>query len=85
MLACLSFISASGKRRFDDLSEKEILALAISSEEEDGQIYTAYAVRLREAYPATASFFEGMAEEESQHRRRLIEAYQRRFGDFVVP
>jgi rubrerythrin len=85
VLARLSFISASGKRRFDDLSEKEILALAISSEEEDGQIYTAYAVRLREAYPATASIFEGMAEEESQHRRRLIEAYQRRFGDFVVP
>ena len=85
MLTRLSLFNANGKRRFDDLSEREMLALAISSEEEDGQIYTAYAERLRAAYPATAAIFEGMAEEESHHRRRLIEAYQRRFGDFIVP
>lgn len=85
MLTRLSFVSAAGKRRFDDLSEQEILALAISSEEEDSQIYAAYAERLRAQYPATAAIFEGMAAEENQHRRRLIDAYQRRFGDFIVP
>jgi erythrin-vacuolar iron transport family protein len=85
MLDRLSLFNAGGKRRFDDLSEREMLALAISSEEEDGQIYTAYAERLRTVYPATAAIFEGMAEEESHHRRRLIEAYQHRFGDFIVP
>jgi len=85
VLTRLSLISATGKRRFDDLTEQEILALAISSEEEDGQIYTAYAEKLRAQYPATAAIFEDMAAEENQHRRRLIEAYQRRFGDFIVP
>lgn len=85
MLTRLSLISTTGKRRFDDLTEQEILALAISSEEEDGQIYAAYAERLRAQYPATAAIFEDMAAEENQHRRRLIEIYQRRFGDFIVP
>ena len=85
MFSRLSLITASGKRRFDDLTEQEILALAISSEEEDGQIYTAYAERLRAEFPATAAVFEGMAAEENEHRRRLIETYQRRFGDFIVP
>jgi erythrin-vacuolar iron transport family protein len=85
VLTRLSLISAAGKRRFDDLTEQEILALAISSEEEDGQIYTAYAEKLRVQYPATAAIFEGMAAEENEHRRRLIEAYQRRFGNFIVP
>jgi len=85
VLSRLSLISTTGKRRFDDLSEQEILALAISSEEEDGQIYAAYAERLRDQYPATAAIFAGMAAEENQHRRRLIETYQRRFGDFIVP
>jgi erythrin-vacuolar iron transport family protein len=85
VLSRLSLISTAGKRRFDDLSEQEILALAISSEEEDGQIYAAYAERLRDRYPATAAIFAGMAAEENQHRRRLIETYQKRFGDFIVP
>jgi erythrin-vacuolar iron transport family protein len=80
----LSLITAAGKRRFDDLSEQEILALAISSEEEDGQIYVAYAERLRADYSATAAVFEGMAAEENEHRRRLIELYKHRFGDFIV-
>ncbi len=85
MFSRLSLITAAGKRRFDDLSEQEILALAISSEEEDGQIYVAYAERLRGDYPATAAVFQGMAAEENEHRRRLIETYKRRFGDFIVP
>ena len=84
MLARLASLISAGKRRFRDLSEQEILALAISSEEEDGRIYAAYAARLRKEYPATASVFDGMAAEEDEHRRRLIELYQHRFGDFVV-
>ena len=85
MLARLASLVSAGKRRFQDLAEQEILALAISSEEEDGRIYAAYAARLRKDYPATASVFDGMAVEEDDHRRRLIELYQYRFGDFVVP
>src|SRR5690606_12880026 len=75
----------SGKRRFDDLSEQEVLALAISAEEEDGRIYRADAAKLREAYPASAAIFDGMAAEEDRHRRALIEAYKRCFGDVIVP
>ena len=71
--------------RFQDLSEREVLALAISSEEEDGRIYSAYAAKLRGEYPASAAIFDGMAAEEDEHRRRLIEAYRHRFGEFVVP
>ena len=59
MLARLSL--GAGKRRFRDLSEQEVLALAISSEEEDGRIYSAYAARLRAQYPASAAVFDGMA------------------------
>ena len=77
-----SFIGA-GKRDFDALSEQEILALAISSEEEDARIYLAYADGLREDYPASAGVFDAMAEEEHEHRRRLIEAHRERFGETV--
>ena len=49
------------RRRFSDLSEQEILALAISSEEDDAQIYRSYAQRLRADYPATAAVFDGKA------------------------
>ncbi len=73
------------KRRFDDLSDREILALAISSEEEDGQIYAAYAAKLRADYPASAAVFDGMAAEESEHRRSLIDLYRKRFGDTIIP
>jgi rubrerythrin len=73
------------KRRFDDLTDREILALAISSEEEDGQIYAAYAARLRADYPASAAVFDGMAAEESAHRRSLIDLYRQRFGETIIP
>lgn len=85
MLARLTWSGFGGKRTFDSLSEQEVLALAIASEEEDGSIYAAYAERLREPYPASAAVFEGMAREENGHRQRLIELYRRRFGDFIVP
>lgn len=81
----LSLARFAGRRSFDDLSEQEVLALAISSEEEDSRIYAAFAAKLREAYPASAAVFAGMAEEEDEHRRSLIELYRRRFGDMIVP
>ncbi len=71
------------RRQFRDLSEKEVLGLAISSEEDDARIYRMYADRLREDFPDTAKVFEGMATEEDEHRRRLIEAYQARFGGTI--
>ena len=63
----------SSRRDFNSLSEQEILALAISSEEDDARIYLAYADGLREEYPASAKVFEEMAEEEDGHRKALIE------------
>ena len=72
------------RRRFADLSEQEILALAISSEEDDARIYRTYAEMLRKDYPASAAVFDTMAEEEDQHRHRLIDRYIARFGA-VIP
>ena len=63
------------RKRFSELTDQEILALAISSEEEDGRIYATYAEKLRPNYPQSAQVFEGMAAEEDTHRRRLIEIY----------
>jgi erythrin-vacuolar iron transport family protein len=74
----------TSRRRFSDLSEREILALAISSEEDDARIYRMYAERLREAYPASAAIFDGMAAEEDTHRTRLIDLHRARFGE-VIP
>lgn len=74
----------SYRRRFADLSEQEVLALAISSEEDDARIYRLYAERLRADYPDSARVFEGMAAEEDNHRARLIALHQERFGD-VIP
>src|SRR5882724_2414656 len=70
-------------KKFRDLSEREILALAISLEEEDGHIYGDFADGLRETYPASARIFEEMQAEESKHRASLIEMYRQRFGDHV--
>ncbi len=74
----------TSRKRFSDLTEQEILALAISSEEDDAAIYRMYAERLRKDYPASAKVFEEMAKEEDAHRQRLIEMHKRRFGD-VIP
>jgi rubrerythrin len=70
-------------RSFQSLSEREILALAISLEEEDERVYAEYAEGLRENFPASAAVFDGMREEESGHRRRLIELYQQKFGNHI--
>ena len=71
------------RKPFDQLTESEVLALAISSEEEDSRVYATYAERLRADYPRSATLFDGMAAEEDEHRRRLIEAYRGRFGETI--
>lgn len=70
-------------KQFKDLTEREILALAISLEEEDARIYGDFAEGLRGEYPATAKLFEDMIGEESGHRSRLIELYRQRFGEHI--
>lgn len=73
----------SHRRRFRDLSEQEILALAISSEEDDARIYRTYAENLRADYPASAAVFDGMAAEEDVHRNLLIDMHNQRFGTHI--
>jgi rubrerythrin len=70
-------------KKFRDLTEREILALAISNEEEDGRIYGDIAERLRTDYPASAKLFEEMQAEEADHRNQLIELYRSRFGEHI--
>ena len=72
------------RKRFDDLTEQEILALAISSEEDDARIYRGYAETLRAEFPDSAAVFDGMALEEDGHRQRLIALHEDRFGS-VIP
>jgi len=70
-------------KNFKDLTEREIIALAISLEEEDGRIYGDFIDGLRDTYPASAKMFEEMQAEESGHRASLIEIYRQRFGDHI--
>jgi len=70
-------------KKFKELSAREILALAISLEEEDGRIYADFSDGLRETYPDTAKIFDQMREEESQHRASLIDIYRQRFGEHI--
>ena len=79
----LSRVFGFGRRPFESLSEQEILALAISSEEDDGRIYRAYADGLADSFPQSAKVFEAMAEEEDGHRDALIELYRKRFGERI--
>ena len=70
-------------RDFSDLSEREVLALAIANEEEDARIYADIAECLRESYPGSAKVFTEMLGEESEHRRRLIALYRQKFGEHI--
>jgi rubrerythrin len=70
-------------RDFQSLTEREILAVAIGLEEEDERVYADFAEGLRENYPASAAVFDGMREQESGHRRRLIELYRSKFGEHI--
>jgi rubrerythrin len=71
------------KKSFKQLSEREILALAIFLEEEDGRVYGDFADGLRETYPATAKMFEEMQAEESEHRQALFDLYRQKFGEHI--
>jgi erythrin-vacuolar iron transport family protein len=70
-------------KNFSDLSEQEVLALAISNEDEDNRIYRSFADGLREAYPDTAEMYDKMAEEEIGHRDMLLDLHRKKFGDFL--
>ncbi len=66
-----------------ELSERELLALAIGNEEEDGRIYSDYALALRDDYPSSAKVFSAMADEENEHRRSLIDLFRDKFGEHI--
>ena len=70
-------------RSFESLNEREVLALAISLEEEDERVYADFAEGLRDRYPASAAVFDGMRQEEAGHRTRLIELYRKKFGEHI--
>jgi rubrerythrin len=70
-------------RNFSDLTERELLALAIALEEEDSRIYDEFAHGLRENYPDSAKMLSAMAEEESEHRHRLLDLFRSKFGDHI--
>jgi rubrerythrin len=70
-------------KRFSDLTEQEVLALAITNEEEDSRIYRGFAEGLREQFPASAKVFDEMADEEVTHRTRLYDLYRQKFGDYL--
>lgn len=79
----LSRFFVTSKRAFEDLSEQEVLGLAISAEEDDAQIYLAYAQGLVTDFPQSAKVFEDMAVEEHEHRNRLIALHVKRFGQTI--
>jgi rubrerythrin len=70
-------------KRFSDLTEQEVLALAITNEEEDSRIYRGFADGLRAQFPTSAKMFEMMAEEEVRHRNRLFDLYKSKFGEYL--
>jgi rubrerythrin len=72
-------------RNFADLTEREVLAVAISGEEEDSRIYMSFAEDLAERYPDSAKVFSEMAEEEKDHRHLLLQMYEERFGPNLPP
>ncbi|GLQ53390.1 iron exporter MbfA [Devosia nitrariae] len=81
----LSRLLAPSRRDFDSLNEREILSLAITAEEEDGRIYSEFSSRLGDSYPGSAALFDGMAAEEDEHRRRLLDLYVAKFGTRLIP
>ena len=70
-------------KSFESLTEREVLALAISLEEEDERVYADFVEGLRQDFPASAAVFEGVRREEAGHRRRLIELYRKKFGEHI--
>src|SRR3954451_24884320 len=70
-------------KQFSELSEQEVLALAITNEEEDSRIYRGFAEGLREKFPSSAKVFDEMAEEEVRHRTMLFDLYRTKFGEYL--
>ena len=70
-------------KRFSDLTEQEVLALAITNEEEDSRIYRGFSEGLRDQFPASAKVFDEMADEEVTHRTRLYDLYREKFGEYL--
>jgi rubrerythrin len=70
-------------KSFSDLNEQEVLALAISNEDEDNRIYRSFADGLRSSFPDTAAIYDTMAEEEIGHRDMLLELHRKKFGEFL--
>ncbi len=70
-------------KNFSELTEQELLALAVSLEEEDNRTYGDFAEALRDTYPATAKLFSAMADEEDRHRHRLLDLYRQKFGEHI--
>jgi erythrin-vacuolar iron transport family protein len=79
----IGFRAGPALKRFADLSEQELLALAITSEDEDSRIYRGFAMGLRDQYAASAKAFDAMSEEEIRHRDLLINLYRRKFGEYL--
>ncbi len=79
----MPFLPFSPQRSFSDLTDREVLALAIQNEEEDGRIYHDFVERLRDDFPASAKIFAEMAEEENGHRQMLFDLYRERFGEHI--
>jgi len=71
------------RKNFSELTEQELMALAIALEEEDNRTYSDLAEAMRETYPGTARIFSAMAEEEDGHRHRLLDLYREKFGDHI--
>lgn len=84
-MSCGPFLwHIEGMKKFSELTEQEVLALAITNEEEDSRIYLNFAQRLRDDYPSTARMFEDMAAEEQDHKNMLLDMYRQKFGDHLV-
>jgi rubrerythrin len=70
-------------KKFSELTEQEVLALAITNEEEDSRIYRGFAEGLRAQFPSSAQVFDQMADEEITHRTRLFDLYRQKFGEYL--
>ncbi len=72
-------------KQFSELTEREILALAIDAEEDDQRVYSAFAEDLHERYPSSAKVFSEMARVEASHHDALRKTYQTKFGPNILP
>src|SRR5260221_10114725 len=79
----MPLIGFSHQKSFADLTDREVRALAVTAEEEDSRLYRDIAHGLRGDFPSSAKIFDEMAEEETEHRRRLLDLFTERFGDHI--